>query len=888
MSKPVSIFLKPVSWLFVLGLMFSVNTYAQDDAESKEKEEETQTEEVQKTAAPAKKKFEKVQVTGSLIRRADFEGPSPVQVIDRKSMDESSYNSVADYVRDLPISSFGSNKEKSGSTAAGVSGINLRGLGEANTLVLMNGARLPIDGNAGYVNMNLVPEIAIDSTEILKDGASATYGSDAIGGVVALKTRKDFTGVEASLRQTITEEKGGERTDIGIIGGKQFGAFGPFTGGSITAAAQYRFNKKIFDADRSWSAPDDQGIVGWSQIGTVPGYTDSAGNATFIQADCDAAGFISIEDGADRYCGFPFGTRSTSLPEIQQLSSYVNAELEIGSRNKISMTALATRQEISWQYAPSPGGPWVNFEIPAGQAGTIYQGGPLPGTTGSDPVPFTYRTEELGNRLTETSNNSYYVYSEFAREFGETWQWKTSASYSTTDKNSQSPTGYALVQGLIDAVGNGFNPFDPNRDPAALTAAGYQPFQKTTSNSVVADSQVSGELMTIGESVVISGALGMQYIHSEFRDRVDTETAAGTVFGSAGSNGFGQRDAGAAYMELGMTYGKMIEVQLAGRYDEYSDFGETFNPKVGVKFRPLDSLMFRASYGTAFKAPSLLDLYRSDSIGNPRFIDTVKCNLDKAAGNPNTSACRESQHNVLSGGNADLDAEESTTYGAGVVYEPIRGLAIGADYWLIDQSSVVGIDYEEMTKAEAAGVNLAQYGVTVQRDGNQNIVQVTAPTLNLSSLKQSGVDFNISYTFDTSIGKFRIADAHSITFQVDQTGFPEVAPRDYLDDYGNPEWRNTASLTFAPNRNHSFGLNYMQIAGQKTVDRINRISSYGELELTYNTVLPWWKGTTLTAGVRNILGETPPYDPNGGATPFNEELYSQLQRYGYINLRHAF
>ncbi len=866
-----------LSLLVAAVLMFSFNTYAQD--------EKAETEEVAEEAAPAKKKFEKVQVTGSLIRRADFEGPSPVQVIDRKSLDESSYNSVADYVRDLPISSFGAAKEESGSTGAGVSGINLRGLGEANTLVLLNGARLPIDGNAGYVNMNLVPEIAIDSTETLKDGASATYGSDAIGGVVALKSRRDFTGVEASLRQIVTEEKGGDRTDVGVIGGKQFGAFGPFTGGSVTAAAQYRFNTRIYDADREWSEPDAAGVVGWSQIGPVPGYQNAAGNWTFVPADCNT---VTINDGADQYCGFPFATLSTSLPDVQQMSGYLNTELDMGSRNHLSVTAIATRQETEWQWAPSPGGPWVNFEIPAGQAGTIYQGGPLPGTTGVDAVPFIYRTAELGDRVTKTSNDSYYIYAQFTREFGETWEWKTSASYSTTDKNAQSPTGYALVQGLIDAVGNGFNPFDPNRDPAALTAARHEPFQKTSSNSIIADSQANGELMVFGENTVLAGAFGVQYIHSEFRDRVDDETAADQVFGSAGSNGFGQRDAAAAYMELALTSGKMWEFQLAGRYDSYSDFGEAFNPKFGVKFRPLDSLMFRASVGTAFKAPSLLSLYRSASNGNPRFIDHVKCDIEKANGNPGHSSCRETQHNVLSGGNPDLEEEKSTSYGAGFVYEPIRGLAIGADYWMVDQTSVVGIDYEEMTKAEAAGVNLGKYGVSVSRDGNSNIVQVVAPTLNLSSLKQSGVDLTISYTFDTKFGKIRIADSHSTTFEVKQAGFPEVAARDYLDDYENPEWRNNASLTYAPNRKHSFGLNYNQIAGQKTVDKLSRVSSYGELELTYNTILPWWKGTTLTAGIRNILGDTPPWDPNGGATPFNAELYSQMQRHGYINLRHSF
>jgi iron complex outermembrane receptor protein len=872
-------------------LVFTAPAFAQDaDDETKTEKEKDREDNL---SVKSGKKFERVEVTGSLIRRSDFEGPSPIEIIDRKALDETAYNSVADYVRDLPISSFGSTRESSGNTAAGASTINLRGLGASNTLVLLNGARLPIDGNLGAVNMNLIPEIIIDGVEILKDGASATYGSDAIGGVVAIKSRKNFTGVEASLKQSITEESGGDRTDMGLIYGKQFGAIGPFTAGSVTAAAQYRFNSKIYSRDRSWSEPDDQGIAGWSAFGPVPNYINDAGNFNFIPEQCAAAGDQSfvITDGPDSYCGFPFASRATSLPEIQQLSGYANVELEIGTRNRISTTALVSRQETEWIYAPAVATPADGFVIPAARAGTIYQGGPLPGTSGTADVPFTYRTLALGDRVTQTSNDSYYIQSEYVREFAETWEWKTSLAYSSNDKNAVSPQGYALAAPLGQAVADGlFNPFDPNDDGSALQAATYVPFQKTTSNSVVGDSRVNGEVMAFGanDQNVLGAAFGVQYIHSEFRDVVDGPTAAGQVFGSAGSNGAGQRDVMATYAELSFNIGRMWEFQAAARYDRFSDFGDAFSPKLGVKFRPFDSFMMRASYGKAFKAPLLTQLYASDSIGNPSFIDAVKCKIDEDNGVPDSSACRESQHRVESGGNPGLEEERSTSYGVGFIYEPFKGFAIGSDYWAVDQTNVVDIDYEEMTKAELAGIDLSASGVSVQRDGNGNIVNVIAPTLNLSSLEQSGLDINISYTFKTAIGRFRISDAHSQTFEVLQSGFPGVAKRDYLDDYRNPEWRNSAGLTYSPNRTNAISLNYNSLAGQKTVDRNSRISSYGELEVTYTTTLPWWQGTTLTAGVRNITGETPPFDPNGGAQPFNANLYSQLNRYGYLNLRHAF
>jgi len=866
-------------------LTFTVPAFAQDSEETNQTEE-NQTETDQ--AAPNKKKFERVEVTGSLIRRSDFEGPSPVEVIDRKSLDETAYNSVADYVRDMPISSFGSTRESSGSTGAGVSTINLRGLGASNTLVLLNGARLPIDGNAGAVNMNLIPEIIVDGVEILKDGASATYGSDAIGGVVAIKSRKNFTGMEASLKQTITEEKGGERTDVGFLYGKQFSGFGPFTGGSVTAAAQYRFNSRIYDRDRSWSKPE--GLRGMSINGPAPNYQDDSGNIRFLPGSCDSE---TYSEGSNNYCLYPFADRSTSLPEIQQLSAYTNVELEMGSRNTFSTTALVSRQLNEWVYAPSVAPFSAGFAVPASRAGTINGGGPLPGTTGATAVPFSYRTEFLGDRITKTSNDAYYFQTDFTREFGETWQWKSLASFSYNDKNSQSPNGYALKQPIINAITDGtFNPFDPNENFSALSGARTQPFQITRSSAVVADTNINGELYSFGSNGqnVLSAAFGTQFLHSRYKTTVDDPTINEEVFGSAGTNGGGTRDSISGYTEMGLNIGKAWEFQVAGRYDYFSDFGSAISPKVGVKYKPRDDLMFRASFGQAFKAPLLLDLYRGTSVGNPSFIDRVKCTADEAAGNPNTLACREAQYNVTSGGNPELEEETSNSYGVGFIYEPIKGLSIGSDYWLVEQANVVSIDYEEMTKAELAGANLNEFGVSVVRDtaGDNSILSVIAPTQNLASLTQSGLDVNISYTFKTGIGRFRISDAHSQTFQVDQSGFPGVAKRDYLDDYRNPKWRNSATLVYSPNRTNAITLSYQTIAGQKNVAKDGRISSYGELELAYTTTLSWSKGTTLTAGVRNITGETPPFDPNGGATPFNQNLYSQMQRYGYLNLRHAF
>jgi len=223
---------------FVMGLVFSFSGHAQTVSIPAE---EIKKEEVQKKEEAS---VERVQVTGSHIKRLDVEGASPLQTITRKDMEKTGYNSVSDVLRDTTANSFGSTREASGSNAAGVAHVNLRGLGSSNTLVLLNGQRLPSDAVTGAVDLNLIPMAAVERIEVLKDGASATYGSDALGGVVNIITRKDFTGSEISLAQTTPEASGGKRQEISLVNGINKGRF------NMVNVVQYRDNDLIYSRDR--------------------------------------------------------------------------------------------------------------------------------------------------------------------------------------------------------------------------------------------------------------------------------------------------------------------------------------------------------------------------------------------------------------------------------------------------------------------------------------------------------------------------------------------------------------------------------------------------------------------------------------------------------------
>ena len=918
-------FLLAFAMLFSTPLAFSqegqdepaeVEQTENQDSETDEEENEESSNQAEQNNT---KSYEKVQVTGSLIRRADFEGPSAIQIIDRKSIEESSYNSVADYVRDQPTSTFGATREASGSTAAGVAGINLRGLGASNTLVLLNNMRLPRDANSGIVDMNLIPEIAIDNVTILKDGASATYGSDAIGGVVNLITRKNFTGTELSAKQTLTEDKGGNRTDIGVITGKQFGEFGPFQSGSVTAAVQYRYNERIWDRDRPWSRPSSVASgknIGWSTIGPVANYApyedtnadgekDFSDSYNFFPAQCSPAErkiFEQSPPGTGRQCGYPFANQSDQLPKLQQVSAYLNTELVLDSRNTFDFTALATVKQIEWVYAPSPGQQSSGFIIPASTADTINPNtnGPLPGITPGTDVGFNYRTTEFGNRKTETESMSVNLMSSYKREFNETAQWNNSVAFSYNDKDSQGVSGYALATPFIAAVQSGaYNVFDPNRDPSVLGNVEHKPFQRTRSSTLIVDSNVNGELFTRGQNV-FAGAFGLQYFHEEYKDSADPESLPSLkpdgsirsdVFGSAASAGGGSRDVGAIYGELGYNYGPKYEVQLAARYDKYSDFGDSFIPKVGVKYRPTDTVMLRASASKAFKAPILPALYATKTEGNPSYIDFVAC--QNAGNNPNAEECKSQQRRNVTQGNPGLEEEEATIYGVGVIYEPMQGLVFGVDYWAVDQENIVGTNIQEMTRAESQGrINPNDIpNVSVNRDPNapNEIIFTEIPSLNIGKRFQDGVDFDFAYRFSTGFGNFSVNNTYSYIFNLKSIGFPGAAERNFIDNYGSPHWRNLFSVNYAPTSNHAFTVSLNSTAGQMNLAEVGRIPSFNRVDLSYTGRIPWWEGGVFTAGINNVLNEIPPYDDiYGGPSPFNSSLYSQLNRHIYVSYRHMF
>ncbi|MAZ49827.1 MAG: hypothetical protein CME65_14795 [Halobacteriovoraceae bacterium] len=815
-------------------------------------------------AAPEDAEYEKLDVTGSHIKRAGGQNVSPVMEIDRSMIEQAGYNSISDVLRDITASSFGGAREASGSSAAGVSSVNLRGLGSDKTLVLLNGKRLPVDAVTGSVDLNLIPMAAVKKVDVLLDGASATYGSDALGGVINIITHKDYNGTSVSYQQTFMSQfSGGATKQAEMITGSANAR------SSITTVLSYRENEVIFDRTRPWSEE------AFSISGSPGSYIDDGGKWKPDTNNCPAGDIIDGGRG-NEFCGYNYAAEASSVPALKQLNLMSLFQYEADNGITFYGRVNGTKKDVKWNYAPAPG----VFSIPAATAATLG----IPGYAGGD-VTLRYRAVELGNRETEIDTYNLGFQTGMKGSVTGTWDWDLTFDRNTVYKNDLGVSGYGLTEDMQALIENGdFNPFDYGAGRGSLSSAAYQPWQLSRSENNFTELKFSGELFSTSHGAA-GAAIGATHTAEKFSTQVDDLSANGKVFGSAGSNGAGERETRSFYVETIIPLAKSMEVQLAGRYDEFSDFGNTTNPKLGFSWNITKSLMVRASAGTGFKAPQLKDLYAAESDGFPTFIDEVACKAEQDAGGT-TPSCNPNQWNVRSGGNAGLEEETAETYNIGIVFQPNPRNMIGIDVWQSKLSNVVDINLQQLTQYEldnGASSLQSNFGITVERDDAGYIDYIEAPLLNLGSLDISGVDLTTRFALTNS---FSIQINHSQLFYYKNEGFPGTGFEDILGQNGYPSWRNNVTLNYR-RKKLTISLNNVTIGEhEKAVAEEGMLESYTESHLNIGYAIS--RDTSATLGVQNIFKTIPPLDDSNATNQLNTSLYNPRGQSVFVGFQQRF
>jgi len=793
--------------------------------------------------------LQRFQVTGSNIKRSDLEGPSPVIVVDKQQIERSGATTVKELFRDVIYNTAGITDETfTQGFAPASAGIDLRGLGVQRTLVLVNGRRLPTfpfgqDGTSSFVDINLIPLGAVERVEILKDGASAIYGSDAVAGVVNIILRRDFEGAELSVDYGQTDQGDGGEGRVTFAGGLSGER------SNVTFTLDYLDRNEVMARDRDISASALGAIDDRSNLGNPGTIIRLAKDSLQPDPRCPSGNV----DGP--FCTFDFAPYVTLIPEVERLGMALSGEYEINDSINLFANAMFTHSDSRRDLAPTGDA----FLVAPDNPNNIFPG---------EPVLSIYRLLEIGSRRDEFETDFYNLVGGLNGVAGD-WDWEVGGGWGKVDTTVTGENGYPIYDAVQEQIDNGIlDPFgsSPDFNPSSVE---HTTERKGSSRLWYVDAKASSEIMEMTHGP-LALALGTEYRSEKFSDHMDDLTASGEVLGIGSWDGEGNRDVFAAYAEFSIPLMEDLEMQLAGRYDDYSDFGDTFNPKLGLRWKPMENLLMRGSAGTGFRAPSLQELYSgvtsspvNESVYDPVTGDVVEVDLYPS-------------------GNADLDAEESDTYNLGVVWDVTNAWDLSVDYWYIKNENAI------TNSAQYYVDNEVLFGDKVEREDGE-ITTIYSPFQNVAAQKLWGIDLdtNVRWQVD-KVGDFhlRVAGAYLGSFEqepVSGAGFDELAGKD-----GHPRWRALGSLWWKKAvYDAGLTLNYVGEYTREAAD--DQVSDWTTVDGQFNWRPPALNGGTVTLGMDNMFDAEPPEDPYLEGWPFfNRALHSARGRFLYARYKHAF
>ena len=828
---------------------------------------------------------EKIQVTGSRIKRADMEGALPVTVIDRAAIEFSGQTSVADLLRNTSFNSTGSFRPQSGSSAQGVSQINLRGLGASRSLVLVDGRRLARSPSTGATqDLNGIPAAAVERIEILTDGASAVYGSDAIGGVVNIITRKDFNGVELKLGAAQVDVEGGDREEGSII----FGASSE--NGSMLGGVSWNSRDIIFARAFDWYSP---GGSFYSQ--NFRDYNRSDASWTRIPGACDQGEFYTIpygpaitdSAGENNRCGFNFASVSADEASTGNVGFFLNSRYEINDDWSIFSNMNISKSSSFGRYAPSlafvdvdaaspnnPTNPDSPYYDPAFNH-SLYNADADP-LVGSNSVSILHRFAGLGNRDNDVDNylSDLLVAVEgdidgVLVEFGV--RRNKSRTYDVGRNYVVIPIAEEYMNSGDYLVG------DLDRNPADILNSMKATISRIgdyNQDEVFGSVQFDLFDMEGGTAVAIVGGEWRDIFYS---DQYDSLSEGGVIGGSAGNSAGGTRQVKAAYVEAVFPVQDNLEVTTAARYDSYNDYGSDVSPKVSVRYNPTDELVLRASYGEGFRAPSLDILTQKESFSADSVRDPQHC---LAVGLAET--CSD-QIDAFVIANPFLESETSTQFAVGLAYEAAEWIDFSLDYF--------NIEIDNRIKAFSSGelvalVNTNQTlpaGMSVQRNQFGEIERITRGFGNQGTLETSGLDLNLNTRFDfNEMGALRSNLSMSYTEKYDVDGNSQ------LDFSAFPQYRGVLSNVYSiGDFDLAWNMNIIGDTARLSGSEYLPVSTWitNDINVSYNA--PW--GGKVTVGSNNIGGKAPILDTDpDGSRDYNFSLYDGYGRIVYARYTQSF
>ena len=849
-------------------------------------------------------KIDRVEVTGSNIKRIEGESALPITIYKREDIEKTGATNAADLLDKLQLNSGATVNISNGvgdGLTPGFAGASLRGLGPNNTLVLLNGRRLANYAFQGAaVDVNSIPLAAIERVEILKDGASAVYGTDAIGGVINFILRKDYQGIEGSYFKTKTRRGGGDNEKYTVTGGygdlnkDRFNILISLDKekSDAVAASQREFAKTGLRPDLDQVKTSGNAYPANIRSGS------GRGNPTAATGCLPAKGSYFIVEQSNRNCRYDYTSALDIYPPIDRKGAVARATFQLNAENQLFAEYTYSENKATYASSETP----INDFSAAGDrpiifpASSKYYPAPFRRPDGSLATPtgdlaIAWRGKDAGRRTDEaTSEQSRFVVGAKG-SFG-AWEYDTAFNHAESKVSDRYTDGYVSEARMRAAILTGaVNVFTVNGQDAAGQAAlntakilGEVRQSKGTVDSF--DIKGSTELMKLPAGM-LSMALGAEARKEKFNDRPAAVLSSGDVLGGGGNypGANADRKVTAFFAEFVAPITKDVEATFAVRTDHYSDFGNSTNPKVAIRWTPSKTWLVRGSYNTGFRAPSLPDLYvaRYNSNTADDHSDPLRCFLPPNNFVQDTECDAQTINQV--GGNRNLQPEKSRQGTVGFVFEPQPGLSLGVDYYWIERKSSIGslgdntlynnyakygaTKFVRFGRAASGACTNDQPGAPTPANIPCAISTVLQITENLGIYRLAGVDVSASSSHNTPFGrlKFGIEGTYITKYEyqneVNGTFFNNAG--NFTSDNGAiSRWRHVLSAAWtsgvwSASVSQNFVLGYRDDTTGATAPR-----RVGSVE-TYDAQGIWtgFKGLTVVLGVKNMFDRDPPASRQG-------------------------
>lgn len=824
----------------------------------------------------------KITVTGSRIKRSDVEGALPITVITREQIELSGESNAADFIRNLTFNSSGSFRPQSGSSAQGQATVSLRGLGSSRTLVLIDNRRLPQSPATGSgQNLSTLPMGAIERIEVLSDGASAVYGSDAIGGVINIITRDDYQGAEIMLgaQEVSIPANGGEREEGSVV----FGASSDRS--SLLAGISWNDREIVFARDFPWNS-GGASVYGNSFTTITDGFdnfdwTSYRSNGQPAGCDFPGTGFFTIANSASpngTRCAYDFTLVSADEASTENKSFYAKAKHEINDNWELFANTTFSQSESFGRYAPVPDSSYFATPLTANSPNNpTNPNSPLyDPTLGLDPqsVNWWHRFDALGNRDgTVTAQQLDFLIG----TTGQIGNAEVEFGLRHTDNRSNDVGRNYLLRSAANALieDGSYNLLDPFNAPEdVLNAMRITIFRESRYDQDELFGSVAFDLFDM-DGGPASMYVGAEYREEKYLDQYDPQSEAGQVGGSAGNSAGGDRDVTSLFFEALFPVLDNLELNLAGRYDDYSDFGDNFSPKLSVRWQPMDNLTVRGSYGQGFRAPSLDLLTQKPTFSATSVRDPQSCI------NQGQAADCSLQINDTSQANPGLGPEESDQFSLGVAYEPVDWFNFTLDYWNIEITNRIrGFGAQFLINAEANGDPIPA-GLGCLRTPNGSISSCFTGFGNQGLVETSGLDLNARFTYELLGGNMtsNLQLSHLLDQSVD-------GGRELVKTPGVPENRAVLSNQYAyGDWSVAYNINYIGDTDADANDSSAPSWTTHDVQLNY---FASWDGQ-FTIGVRNAGEKFPPIGRGFiDSRDYDFNLYDGFGRVTYFRYTQTF